>query len=183
MICFPQRLPNVIWCNHRMVPLSEGWLEESINDSAHRAGYANWEMSGHVATALAQYFEDECRATAISVEALEMMIRKSLEGIGFGDVAACSQVAPPRVNIYLPELAAHANMELRFFPLLRAKLEEAVNLQVRGVRLVGMRECVKILDSARKWRTTCRQLTQQIIGFSVDCLEKRTHSPIDLVVT
>ena len=37
MIALPQRLPNIIWKNDRLVPLSEGWLAESIERAAANA--------------------------------------------------------------------------------------------------------------------------------------------------
>ena len=39
MIALPQRLPHVIWKKDRLVPLSEGWLAESIEQAAAGAGY------------------------------------------------------------------------------------------------------------------------------------------------
>lgn len=182
MICFPNTLPNIIWSEQRLVPLSEGWLAETLEDSASRAGYAQWEYSPHVARALAQYLEEECRATALSVDDIEVMIRRSLAGIGFEDVAGVAELSPPRVNIFLPELAAQTGYELLFYPSLRERLQEATRYQVRGVRLVGLRDCAKMLDAAQRWRANCRRVSAQIVSFSRRCLEDAGARLVEMAV-
>lgn len=182
MICIANTLPNIIWTNGRLVPLSEGWLTETMNDSATRAGYPQWEYSPHVARALTQYLEEECKATALSIEDVESMISRSLAGIGFEDVAKVAMLSAPRVNIYLPELAAQTGYELLFYPRLRQRLHDAIGYQVKGVRLVGIRDCAKMLDSAVRWRRNCSRLREQIVVFSRDCLQQRAQFDIEMAV-
>lgn len=182
MIALPQKLPNVIWQNERLVPLSEGWLVESIEQSARTAGYLNWHLSPHVARAIVHYLETDCEIQVLSVEALQAMIRKSLEGIGFPDVAQTSLVVPPRVSIYLPELAANAGFELLFYPLLADRLNQAVHYQVRGVRLEGLRDCIKILDAAPRWRKSCSVLSDEIISFSRAHLSRTEAKSVELLI-
>jgi hypothetical protein len=182
MIALPQKLPNVIWHNTRLVPLSEGWITESIEHSARNAGYLNWHLSNQVAKAIVHYLETDCEFQVLSVEALQGMIKKSLEGVGFPDVAKKSDVVPPRVSIYLPELAAHASYELLFYPMLAKRLDQAIEYQVRGVRLEGLRDCTKILDSALRWRKSCRNLSDDIINFSRAHLSKVNANQVELLI-
>ncbi len=182
MIALPQKLPNVIWQNSRLVPLSEGWIVESIEHSARNAGYLNWHLSTHVARAIVHYLETDCEFQVLSVEALQAMIKKSLEGIGFPDVAQNSDIVPPRVSIYLPELAAHASYELLFYPMLAERLDQAIEYQVRGVRLEGLRDCTKILDSAQRWRRSCRTLSDEIISFSRAHLSRGNAKAVELLI-
>src|SRR5208282_3166207 len=119
MIALPQRLPHVIWKNDRLVPLSEGWLAESIEHAAAGAGYHRWHLAPEVARAITVYLENDWASPSLTLDNLTEMVRRSLEGIGFDDIARKSVIVPPRVSISLVELAMVAGMELAFFQMLR----------------------------------------------------------------
>lgn len=183
MIAFANRLPHVLWINQRLVPLSEGWLTEAIEESARQVGHDQWELAPHVARAISEYLETDCTATVLSVQTLEGMLKRSIAGIGFEEIAQHSRITPPRVSIYLPELANQQKMELAFYPELSQRLEQAVAYEVKAVRLVGLRDCAKILDAAQKWRKTCEGIRSNIINFSKACLEKaELKAPVQLVL-
>lgn len=182
MIAHPHRLPHILWQNSRLVPLSEDWLVESIEHSAQRAGYESCQVSRHLARAVAIYLEEHFKGPTLPVEKLRELMQTSLEGVGFLDVAAQSVIIPPRLSIFLPELAARAPYELVFFPALGDKLREALGWEIRGLKLEGLRDCSKILHSTRKWRQTCQTLSEQIISYSRACLERASTKAIDLVI-
>jgi hypothetical protein len=182
MIALPQRLPHVIWRNGRLVPLSEGWLAESIEHAAAAAGHPRWHLAPEVARAIAVYLEDESSAPALPVHYLQEMVRRSLEGIGFSDIARESLIVPPRVSISLPELAESAQYELAFYPLLRQRLGDALEVQVAGVRLEGLRDCSKILDAAGRWRQTCVRISDEIIHFCRSYINRGRLRSVDLVI-
>jgi hypothetical protein len=182
MISLPQRLPHVIWKNGRLVPLSEGWLAESIEHAAAAAGLLRWHLAPEVARAIAVYLEDESTAPALPLDYLQEMVRRSLEGIGYDEIARQSLIVPPRVSISLPELAARAPYELEFYPLLKERLGDAIDVQVAGVRLVGRRDCTKILDAAGRWRQTCVRISDEIIYFCRSYMNRAVLRTVDLVI-
>lgn len=182
MIALPQRLPHVIWKNDRLVPLSEGWLAESIEHAAAAAGHPRWVMAPEVARAIAIYLENDWVAPALSIEHLREMVRRSLEGIGYDEIAKESLIVPPRVSISLMELAARAPYEIEFYPLLRQRLGDALEVQVAGVRLEGLRDCTKILDAAGRWRRTCVRISDDIIYFCRSYIHRSMPRAVDLVI-
>jgi hypothetical protein len=182
MIALPQRLPHVIWKNGRLVPLSEGWLAESIEHAAAAAGHPRWHLAPEVARAIAVYLEDESIAPALPLDYLQEMVRRSLEGIGFSEIARESRIVPPRVSISLTELAGYAPYELEFYPLLKQRLTDALDVQVAGVRLEGLRDCSKILDSAGRWRRTCIRISDEIIYFCRTYMNHGMLRTVDLVI-
>jgi len=182
MIALPQRLPHVIWHKDRLVPLSEGWLAESIEHSAAAAGHPRWEMAPEVARAIVVYLEDDWVAPALSIDNLNEMVRRSLEGIGYNDIARASMIVPPRVSISLMELAVKAPFEIEFYPLLRQRLGDALEVQVGGVRLEGLRDCTKILDAAGRWRRTCVRINDDIIHFCRSYVLNTSPRLVDLVI-
>ncbi len=182
MIALPQRLPHVIWKNDRLVPLSEGWLAESIEHAAAAAGHPRWDMAPEVARAIAVYLENDWTAPALKVDHLVEMVRRSLVGIGFNEIAEQSMIVPPRVSISLLELAARAPYEIEFYPLLRQRLGDALEVQVGGVRLEGLRDCTKILDAAGRWRTTCVRISDDIIHYCRTYICQTMPRTVDLVI-
>ena len=182
MIALPQRLPHVIWKNDRLVPLSEGWLAESIESAAEGAGYHRWHLAPEVARAIAVYLENDWVAPALPVDHLREMVQRSLEGIGYDDIARKSLIVPPRVSISLMELAVRAPYEIEFYPLLRERLGDALDVQVGGVRLEGLRDCTKILDATGRWRQTCVRISDEIIHYCRSFFFRSMPKAVDLVI-
>ena len=182
MIALPQRLPHVIWRNDRLVPLSEGWLAESIEHAAAAAGHPRWHLAPEVARAIAVYLENDWIAPALPVDHLREMVRRSLEGIGYGEIAQRSLIVPPRVSISLSEIAARAPYEIEFYPMLKQRLGDALDVQVTGVRLEGLRDCTKILDAAGRWRQTCVRISDDIIYFCRSYIHRTMPRTVDLVI-
>jgi hypothetical protein len=182
MIALPQRLPHVIWKNDRLVPLSEGWLAESIEHAAAAAGYPRWHLAPEIARAIAVYLENDWVAPAVPVDHLEEMVRRSLEGTGYGHIARQSRIVPPRVSISLTEIASRAPYEIEFYPLLRQRLDDALEVQVAGVRLEGLRDCTKILDAAGRWRQTCVRISDDIIHYCRAFMSRAMPGAVDLVI-
>jgi hypothetical protein len=182
MIALPHRLPHIVWKNGRLVPLSEGWLAESIEHAAAAAGLPRWHLAPEVARAIAVYLEDDWITPSLTIDHLNQMVRRSLEGIGYSEIARKSQIVPPRVSISLTELAQRAPYEIEFYPLLKERLGDAIDVQVAGVRLEGLRDCTKILDAAGRWRHTCCRINDDIIDFCRSYMHRFMTRPVDLVI-
>jgi hypothetical protein len=182
MIALPQKLPHVIWRNGRLVPLSEGWLAESIEHAAADAGYHRWHLAPEVARAIAVYLENDWISPSLSIDNLCEMVKRSLEGIGFEDIAKNSLIVPPRVSISLTELAMLGGVELVFFQLLRERLTDALEVQVGGVKLEGLRDCSKLLGSAGRWQRNCGRISDEIIHYCRTFVCQRVPCAVDLVI-
>jgi len=182
MIALPQKLPHVIWRNGRLVPLSEGWLAESIEHAAAGAGYHRWHLAPEVARAIAVYLENDWVSPSLSLDNLREMVRRSLEGIGFDDIAQKSLIVPPRVSISLTELALLSQMELVFYQLLRERLTDALDVQVGGVKLEGLRDCSKLLGAAGRWQRNCGRISDEIICFCRSFVCRDVPFTVDLVI-
>ena len=182
MIALPQDLPLVRWQNRRNVPLSEGWLAESIDCSASRAGYNQWEWTPDITKALSYYLRKEFHGCLITPSQLQVLIKKSLLSIGYPDVADELTLVAPRVTIYLPEIARNACYELMFFHQLRQRLDDASRVVVRGLKLEGLRGCVKILRQTGRWQDSCDLLNMEIVNFVRSRLNQNTSSTVEIVI-
>lgn len=176
-------LPLVEWNGRRNIPLSEGWLTESIQTAAVKAGYSDCAWSCDVARAISFYLETEFPGSLITTGQLHEILDKSLRGIGLDDVAEVTTIVAPRVSIYLPELACQSSCELFFFHELREKLQEALRVVVRGVRLEGLRPCVKMLEGTQRWQMRCESLSDEIVLFTRDHLFRDDQPPVELVIS
>ena len=167
MIASACKLPWVLWNSHRQVPLSEGWLAESICQSAHQVGLNRWEeLSSNVARGIAYFLEKNYRGQSISVDQVKLLMERSLAGIGYPQLADQVSLVAPRVNISLAEIARQTHYELLFFQTLRERIQEAMDVVVRGIRLEGLKPCVKILEGSSHWRKRCQILSNEIVSFS-----------------
>ncbi|NJK90979.1 MAG: hypothetical protein HC904_03565 [Blastochloris sp.] len=115
MIALPQDLPLVEWNKRRNVPLSEGWLAESIQTSASKVGMEQWHWTEDVAKAISYYLQCEFGGTLITPEQLQVLIKKSLRSIGYPEIAKRLTLVAPRVSLHLQEMAARSHHELFFF--------------------------------------------------------------------
>lgn len=182
MIALCSNLPLVAWHSARPLPLSEGWLKESIVESAEMAGFSNWEMSEQVAKAILFFIQRDYNEQVLSVEDLQSIIRKSLRGIGYPNVAEQALVVAPRLNIHLPDIARQSPYELLFFLHLKTCLNEARRIVVRGVRLQGLRPAVKIIDGCRHWRPSCDRLSHEIVQFTREQATIEHDEPLDILI-
>jgi hypothetical protein len=126
--------------------------------------------------------ENDWVAPALTLDNLKEMVKRSLEGIGYDEIARQSLIVPPRVSISLIELAARAPYEIEFYPLLKERLGDAMEVQVAGVRLEGLRDCTKILDSTGRWRQTCVRISDDIIYFCRSYIHRTMPRAVDLVI-
>ncbi|SDU15093.1 hypothetical protein SAMN05444156_2264 [Verrucomicrobium sp. GAS474] len=165
MIALPQRLPYVLWKGDRLLPLSEDWLAESLSSGSRAAGHDRWDLSAHIARAIVSYLEEEYCAATITPSQVNLMLAQSVEKVGFGDIAGKTALIAPRLAISLAEIADSAPYELLFYLRLREKLDDVVDMEVRGLICGDLRPCVKILDQAPRWRTTCDALSEQIVTY------------------
>lgn len=182
MIASPHALPFVRWSPKRVVPLSEGWVMESIYQSALLAGVGIEETTRQVAYAVVHYLEHDYPLNTIEVHELRQLISLSLNGVGCTEIAEHVLIVAPRVNIYLPDIARSAPYELLFFDALRHRLDEALDLVVRGIYLQGLRPCVKLIQGHAAWKNKCQLLGDEIIQFSRTKLAQR-DALLDLVIS
>jgi hypothetical protein len=182
MIALPQDLPLVEWQKRRNVPLSEGWLAESIQNSAHKAGLNQWHWTEDVAKAISYYLQSEFNGTLITSDQLQVLIKKSLRSIGYPEIAKSLTIVAPRVSIHLNELASRSCHELIFFAQLEERLNEARSVHVRGIKLEGLRSCVKTLGNTPRWRSSCQDLSDEIVSYVRSHLKKWEKHPMELLI-
>lgn len=181
MIALTQNLPLVEWQHRRNVPLSEGWLAESIQASASTVGVNHWHCTDDVAKAIAYYLQYEFNGTLITPDELQLLIKKSLQSIGYPEIANALEIVAPRVSIQLHEMADRSRHEMIFFSLLHERLNEAREVQVRGVRLAGLKDSVKILGNVPRWQASCDSLRDDIVAFAREHLLKWEHPTVELL--
>jgi hypothetical protein len=182
MIALPNELPLVEWHNRKNVPLSEGWLAESIATSVERAGLSEWRWTYDVTKAISYFLQTEYKGTLISASDLKLILRKSLTRIGYPELAQEVTLVAPRVTVYLHDIAREALYELSFFAELNDRLEEARRTVVRGVRLEGIRPAVKILTHSGKWNGACEELADEIVRFARNKIAWQCSVSLDLMI-
>lgn len=183
MIAVPDKLPFVHWQKKRSVPLSEGWLAESIEHSASTAGYSEWQWTQDITKAITFYLQKEFSGNLITPHQLTHIMRTSISTIGYPEVAQNATLIAPRVSIYLPDIAHHSQYEIIFFQKLRERLEEAFHVVVKGVKLEDIKTCVKIITKNQSWRKNCQILNDEIVMFTRNHINQRHNPNLELMIT
>ncbi len=177
------KLPDVVWNKGRHFPISEGWLTETIKRSACAAGYKRWSLAGQVARAITVYLVDDWQTTTpLCVEHLRDMIRRSLQGIGFGDIAETTEVTPPRLTLSLVEIAERHPDAAKFYAVLRERLSEALEVQLGGIGLCDLRGCCRVLAGAKRWTRACDLIHDELVTFCRDHLVNSTKGDVDMII-
>ena len=145
--------------------LDEPWLVLSLEKAALRAGHQQWPLAPEVARAVLHYLRHDFIRPVIERDTLEMILRRSLAGIGCPAIARHFELASSSPSINLAALAQDRPMEMVFFQRLAAVVDEKVTSLSSVLRLEGLRSCVLALSGATSWRASCQRLNDEIVHF------------------
>ncbi|MEM6886277.1 MAG: hypothetical protein AAF571_14730 [Verrucomicrobiota bacterium] len=182
MIALPSDLPLVTWSSGRPVPLSSGWLTESIDFSLAGENFQHWQWTQDIVEAICLHLKEDYPGTEIHHVDLLRIVKESIEVLGYPEVAHKIELTAPRVVIHLPEIAQRADIELVFFQELQYKLDEALSFVVRGVKLEGIRDSVKTLHHTKRWKRNCQTLNDDIVEFVRKNLERWNQPAVELII-
>jgi hypothetical protein len=177
----PAALPLVAIPGGSPARLSENWLVLSIEKAAALAGHDAWPLATEVARAVLHYLSHDFRRTKIERETLELILRRSLTGIGCPAIARHFELISSAPSINLATLAQQAPFEILFFQQLASLVDEKVSSLASALRLEGLRSCVLSLTGSSSWRNSCQRLSDEIVHFIR--ARARTLSPSLLELT
>lgn len=164
MIAFASGLPLLKIGNQAIAEYSPQWLEDTIRRAANHAGHESWWFAQDIVRSVFIYLRERFHASVISIEELFEKVRRTLEMLGFHDIAEQLSDTPPPWLISLPQIVSEASggYELRFFQLLRLRMEEALKAGATQIHFVGLRPAAKTLCGASKWRMDCDQICEEV---------------------
>jgi len=177
----PGALPLVTIPGGSPARLSENWLILSIEKAAAEAGHFAWPLAPEVARAVIHYLKHDFRRPRIERETLELILRRSLAGIGCPAIARHFELVSSAPSINLATLAQQAPFEILFFQQLASLVDEKVTSLASALRLEGLRSCVLALTGSASWRNSCQRLSDEIVHFIR--ARARTLSPSLLELT
>jgi hypothetical protein len=167
VIAIRDNFPLVRFQDGSVMNYDRAWLSSAVVRAAESAGYKKWWLTNHVTESISSFLQQDFDENIVTIPRLEKAVQSVLQVIGYSDVARCFQTLPPPVRISLSDLARRAGngFELVFFELLRARLREIPDSPAQQVELGDLHACVKLLRSAKVWRSDCAELTGEIVQF------------------
>ncbi len=166
MIALPSQLPLLRIGPCDLTDYEPAWLTTCIRSAASRAGHADWWIAEDIGRGVLAYLQTRYPHSVITLSELEEKIRRTLQKIGYSDIAAAVEIEPPVVRLNLREIAREASgVELAFFRLLEVRLSGLADSGVRRIALHCAKEAVKILCAAKHWSQDCRRLEGDITRF------------------
>ena len=165
MIALPSQLPLLRIGDNELTTYEGSWITTCIRSAAERAGHADWWIAEDIARGVLAYLKTRFQSSAITLEELEDKICRTLEKIGFQDVAAKISVEPPMIQLNLRDMARQSEgIELVFFNLLDSRICALQNVGARKLSLTGIKEAIKHLRAAKHWNNNCAVLEEQIVS-------------------
>jgi hypothetical protein len=176
MIAFRNNLPLVRFDDGHVMDFETRWLAEGLSRAASRAGYQKWWLAEHVTETVATYLRQDFDEPVVALPQLRTTVQSVLQVIGYADVATHFEPLPPPFRLSLARLAREADTgyELVFFRLLQTHLRTIADSPSLHVELFDLQPCVKMLRSAKNWRSDCTGLRAEIVRF---IREELDHSP------
>ncbi len=167
MISFIGNRPAIQVGRHQVTDYDPAWLDDALRKAARAAEQDDFPFLMEIRSGVAQYLENACPLRLLHLHELFEKIRKMLDKIGCGHIARHLQPLAPPLTISLVHAAMEAGSgyELAFFEKLRSELEELRSDGAGEIRFTGIRECVLILRSAKKWDKRCQAVLTEIEAF------------------
>lgn len=167
MIALRDNYPLVRFNDGTIMNYNRAWLNSAVIRAAESAGYKKWWLTAHVTESVSSFLRQEFDENTVSIARLEKAVQSVLQVIGYSDVARCFQTLPAPVRVSLLDIARNAGSgyELLFFELLRARIREIIDSSAHQVELFDLHDCVKVLRSAKVWRSDCTGLMGEIVSF------------------
>ena len=165
MISFPEHLPLLEVGRIGLIDYEERWLAESIKKAAEKAGHDKWWFAEHIARGVIEYLRQRFDRNTITLDELFQKIERTLQSIGFKDIAAELRAEPPPLRISLAELACEADQgyELSFLTLITQRIAEARRLSAAEINFSGLRQAVQLLLKSSRWDQRSRDLRDLIV--------------------
>ncbi len=153
MICLQANLPLLQVGTHIVPSYEVRWIEQSITNAAHKAGHEKWIFAEDIASGVLVYLRDRFLGTRITLADLFEKIARTLDTVGFPDIAAKLEPAAPPISISLIELARQATpgFDLLFYQLVEERIEEARAAGASTLRLTDFVASVRLLEGKRRW--------------------------------
>lgn len=132
------------------------------------------ELVQNAASALLHYFKHDLGKEKVTIgeftEALVDLLRRL--GYEVTESGAVVEEKTAFVELSLENVlqGLGASLEIAFFNRLRTEVHNRLHEGTQGLRVVGLRSCVKQLSGARRWNGRCRELSDQIVQFLRECL-------------
>ena len=167
MISFIGNRPAIQIGRHQVFDYDPAWLDDAILRAARAADQNDFPFVTEIRSGITQYLEEACKLRLLHLHELFEKVRKMLVKIGCQHIAEHLQPLAPPLTISLVHAAMEAGSgyELAFFEKLRTELEELRSHGAEEIRFTGIRECVLILRSAKRWDKRCEAVLQEIEAF------------------
>ncbi|HVJ45510.1 MAG TPA: hypothetical protein VM511_03925 [Luteolibacter sp.] len=167
MISFIGNRPAIQIGRHQVFDYDTAWLDDALIRAARAADQNDFPFVTEIRSGIVEYLEHACKLRLLHLHELFEKVRKMLVKIGCGHIAEhLRPIAPPlTISLVHAAMEAGSGYELAFFEKLRSELEELRSHGAGEIRFTGVRECVLILRSAKKWDKRCETVFQEIEAF------------------
>ncbi len=167
MISLREQLPLLRIERGEVVHYEESWVFDVIRDAAYRSGHEDSWFADDIAKGVILYLKEKFHQTSIGIDELFLKIERTLQAVGFPDVAGNLEQSAPPARLSLATVAedSGSGFELLFFQLLAKRIASIRQLGTRRLHCSELRHAVQHISGAKRWNGTCDQLQNEILEF------------------
>ena len=182
MICLRNNLPLVRLEDGDVVEFDHGWLGVALAEAALEAGHAKWQHTRDVVVSIALFLELDYDGTTVTHQQIAALIETAVSELGYGEIAPHFRLAAPPVRISLDDVARDAghSYELRFFDILRTRLQQAATTSNEAIEIHNVRLGIKRLRRSKSWSAPCRRLLEEVIFLVRGAAQSLPHANIQI---
>ncbi|CAN5457973.1 hypothetical protein BH23VER1_BH23VER1_21460 [soil metagenome] len=154
MICLPANLPLLQVGSQEVHCYEARWLEQSIAQAARQAGHDKWIFAEDIAHGVLEYLRERFVGTRITLADLFDKIARTLDTVGFPDIAAKLEAAPPPIRVSLVDIAQQAapGFDLLFYQLIDSRIQEIRISGASKIRFLDFQASVRLLEGSPRWQ-------------------------------
>jgi hypothetical protein len=139
------------------------------------------QLVREAASAVVHYFKVELGRETVSVAEFSKALERVLNGLGFTVTSNSSSDDGSVINVSNSDLVeifseARDGFELLFFLKLREEFRRQMKNSPDVLRFRGLKRCVKQLVGMKRWGRRCEAMSDQIVGYLRECLEREAGS-------
>ena len=167
MIALRNYLPLLHQAGGSYSAIRRDWLCVCLRRAAEKSGYDTCWLAEHVASSIICYIEATYHNNVITMTRFYDIVLSVLQAIGHPELALHFQTLDLPFELSLIDLAQEAGSgyELAFFRLLKERIQPALSNQASNLDFYGLRQCVRHLQSAKRWSRRCSELRNEIVEF------------------
>ncbi|MDX2226675.1 MAG: hypothetical protein SFY92_06280 [Verrucomicrobiae bacterium] len=178
-------LPSVRFPGGKLAAINCGSLHLSLHHAAEKAGMPKWPHCDPIAKALMHHLLSNPPAEEMSLPVFNELVGTVLNTLDFPEISKTFTYIPAQkvIDLYHFVDPFQPQFELAFFERLKSEVAQALLQKPENLHIRGLKESVKKMAGAKRWRKNCQRLHDEIVEFLHESVTRNAPENLALVIS